>query len=157
MRFVLLLMSFSLLVCDIDDVHAGARARLRCRLGKPTVLHRCRVMCVALSQLNRWRPTEASANREKTLITGSVTLDGVPLEGGTVEFIDESGKTFKGSIEKGRFSLSEVPPGKYKVLIKAGDQSNGKTPGENAQQRTSRRVRHPCRIALNVWLRSRIW
>ena len=156
MRFVLLLMSISLLVCDIDDVHAGARARLRCRLGKPTVLHRCRVMCVALSQPNRRRPTEASANREKT-ITGSVTLDGVPLEGGTVEFIDESGKTFKGSIEKGRFSLSEVSPGEFKITINAGDQSNGKTPGENAQQLTSRRVRHPCRIALKVRQLPNIW
>ena len=86
-----------------------------------------------------------------------MTLDGVPLEGGTVEFIDESGKTFKGSIEKGRFSLSEFPPGKYKVLIKAGDQSNGKTPGENAQQRTSHRVRHPCRIASLLGQLSRIW
>ncbi len=131
MRFVLLLMSFNLLVCDIDDVHAGARARLRCRLGKPTVLHRCRVMCVALSQLNRRRPTEASVNREKTLITGSVTLDGVPLEGGTVEFTDESGKTFKGSVEKGRYSLSEVPPGEFKITINAGDQSNSKTPGQS--------------------------
>jgi len=91
------------------------------------------------------------------LITGSVTLDGVPLEGGTVEFIDESGKTFKGSIEKGRYSLSEVPPGKFKITIKAGDQSNDKTPGENAQQRTSRRVRHPCRIASKFRQRPGNW
>jgi hypothetical protein len=52
-------------------------------------------------------------------IEGKVTLDGQPVDGGGIAFIDSSGgKTASGRIEGGKYSIeAQLPPGSYKVEI----------------------------------------
>src|SRR5262249_57752586 len=63
-------------------------------------------------------------------VSGTVTLEGVPLSGGTIIFepIDGQGSTSGAAIENGEDSIDRkvgLKPGKYRVAITAGD---GKTP-----------------------------
>lgn len=58
--------------------------------------------------------------------SGTVTLDGSPLEKGTVTFVDDQGSSVAvGIVEKGSFKLSKsanlpgIPPGNYQVSISA--------------------------------------
>lgn len=63
-------------------------------------------------------------------VTGVITLKGVPLDDGTIEFSSPSVKS-GASIIKGKYSMPAdqgLTPGKYKVMITAGD---GKTPADS--------------------------
>jgi hypothetical protein len=53
-------------------------------------------------------------------VTGTVTIDGTPLESGSILFVPVDGKspTTGGSIKEGRYSV-RVPPGTMKVSISA--------------------------------------
>ncbi len=64
-------------------------------------------------------------------VTGVVTLKGEPLDDGTIEFSSSSVKS-GAAIVKGKYSMPAdqgLTPGKYKVIITAGD---GKTPADSA-------------------------
>lgn len=59
-------------------------------------------------------------------VSGTVTLDGAPLESGTVAFIGENGSAAAvGQIKNGQFSLSQsanasgIPTGSYKVKVES--------------------------------------
>ncbi|WP_339734672.1 hypothetical protein [uncultured Gimesia sp.] len=59
-------------------------------------------------------------------VSGTVNLDGAPLENGTVSFIGENGSAAAvGQIKSGQFSLSQsanasgIPAGSYKVKVES--------------------------------------
>jgi hypothetical protein len=63
-------------------------------------------------------------------VSGNVTLEGAPLDGGTITFepVDGQGSTSGAAIENGEYTIDRkvgLKPGKYRVAITAGD---GKTP-----------------------------
>ncbi len=49
--------------------------------------------------------------------SGTVTLDGVPVEGGTIEFHSDTGEIKRGDIRDGRWSIPNLPPGQYRIEI----------------------------------------
>ena len=64
-----------------------------------------------------------------TPVTGTVTLDGAPVEKGVVQFISKDGKTvFSGQIERGGYALKAngispgAKPGDYDVAVQAWEQ-----------------------------------
>jgi hypothetical protein len=61
-----------------------------------------------------------SDGAEKHTISGTVTLDGEPVENGTITFVpaDGVGPTAGAPIENGQYT-AEVPPGSKKVEIRA--------------------------------------
>lgn len=72
-------------------------------------------------------------------VSGEVTLQGKPLENGTIEFDPQDDPKIPGGavIEKGRYTISAekgLPAGKYVVRIYATDQQGGEVeeaPGES--------------------------
>lgn len=62
----------------------------------------------------------ADSRPATSTVTGSATLDGAPLTSGTVYLIALDEKTARNTDLQadGAFKLIEVPPGKYKVLVK---------------------------------------
>jgi hypothetical protein len=60
-----------------------------------------------------------SGKATKGDVAGTVTIDGVPAEAGSISFtpVDGQSATAGGSIEQGRYA-AEVPPGKMKVEIR---------------------------------------
>jgi hypothetical protein len=71
-------------------------------------------------------------------LSGSVTLDGSPLESGNIEFapLDAASVSSGANIQQGRFDVPElqgVPPGKYRVRIFAAQAAGApRTPEEAA-------------------------
>ena len=60
-----------------------------------------------------------------TAVNGLVTLNGRPLESGTVTLVSHAaGRSFEGTIEGGEFRFDRIDPGKYAVAI-AGDAAAG--------------------------------
>lgn len=64
-----------------------------------------------------------------TPVTGTITLDGTPVEKGVVQFISKDGKTvFTGQIERGSYALKAnaispgAKPGDYEVAVQAWEQ-----------------------------------
>jgi len=63
-------------------------------------------------------------------VSGAVTLKGVPIDDGIIEFSSATSRT-GAPISKGKYDVSAdqgLPPGVYKVVITAGD---GKTPADS--------------------------
>ncbi|MCF7962764.1 MAG: hypothetical protein K9M08_18640 [Pirellula sp.] len=63
-------------------------------------------------------------------VSGAVTLKGVPIDDGIIEFSSATSRT-GAPISKGKYDISAdqgLPPGVYKVVITAGD---GKTPADS--------------------------
>ena len=70
-------------------------------------------------------------------ISGKVTLDGKPLEQGTISFepTTEEGTRTGGTIAKGEFhieAMNGLPPGTYLVRISAAESSGADTPAPTA-------------------------
>ncbi len=68
-------------------------------------------------------------------ISGTVTLDGTPLAGGTIQFLPvaEEGAQAFGEIENGQFTIAQdagPTPGKYKVVISSVKGPGGIAPDE---------------------------
>jgi len=68
-------------------------------------------------------------------VTGSVTLEGAPLDTGTITFepFDGRGSASGADITNGQYSIerkSGLKPGKYRVMITSGD---GKTPASEEE------------------------
>ena len=55
----------------------------------------------------------------KGTVTGTVTHNGTPLKGGTIQFIPEDGSQVAGAEigEDGRYTIEKVPAGKVKVVV----------------------------------------
>lgn len=56
----------------------------------------------------------------RVAVSGNVTLDGTPIDEGTIEFAPHAGVGSGAKIVNGRYALEEVrglPPGKYQVRI----------------------------------------
>lgn len=56
----------------------------------------------------------------RVAVSGTVTLDGVPIEEGTIEFAPQAGVGSGAKIINGRYAMEEVrglPPGKYQVRV----------------------------------------
>jgi hypothetical protein len=54
-------------------------------------------------------------------ITGTVTCDGTPLDGGIISFVPASGNSVAATIQpNGAYSVSDVPPGEAVVVITHG-------------------------------------
>jgi hypothetical protein len=52
--------------------------------------------------------------------SGTLTLDGVPLQGGTIEFHSDTQSKIEirwGEIRDGRWSIPNLPPGQYRIEI----------------------------------------
>jgi hypothetical protein len=70
-------------------------------------------------------------------VSGMVTLDGSPVENGTVSFhpVDNTATASAGAIEKGQFALDRergLAAGKYRVTINAPKPGTGQAAQENA-------------------------
>jgi hypothetical protein len=52
-------------------------------------------------------------------VSGTVTWNGAPLEGGFISFLPESGvqATCKGDIKEGRYEVPGITPGNWRVVI----------------------------------------
>ncbi len=71
-----------------------------------------------------------AGNNGRLPVSGVITLKGEPLDDGTIEFSSSSVKS-GASIIRGKYSMPAdqgLSPGKYKVMITAGD---GKTPADS--------------------------
>jgi hypothetical protein len=51
-------------------------------------------------------------------VKGKVTLNGKPLEDGTVTYIDKDNKSAEGKVKDGSYEIKDLKPGDYKVTIK---------------------------------------
>lgn len=72
-----------------------------------------------------------AGNNGRLPVSGVITLKGEALDDGTIEFSSSSVKS-GASIIKGKYSMPAdqgLSPGKYKVIITAGD---GRTPADSA-------------------------
>jgi len=54
-------------------------------------------------------------------VSGTVTLEGVPLGGGTIEFHGDAQpkEGVKVDIRDGRYSIPNLPPGQYRIEIRS--------------------------------------
>jgi hypothetical protein len=73
-------------------------------------------------------------------ITGNATLDGEPIDTGSLSFVPDDGKgpTVGGSIESGKFDVTGLTPGKKRVTVimaAPGDEKGG-----NQRQRMEERL-----------------
>src|SRR5262245_26249557 len=71
----------------------------------------------------------------RVAVSGNVTLEGAPLNDGTITFepIDGQGSTSGAAIENGEYAIDRkvgLKPGKYRVMITAGD---GKTRADDEE------------------------
>lgn len=88
-----------------------------CRIG---------IVCLLLGSITGC----GAGNNGRLPVSGVITLKGEPLDDGTIEFSSPSVKS-GASIIKGKYSMPAdqgLSPGKYKVMITAGD---GKTPADS--------------------------
>jgi len=89
-----------------------------CRMG---------IVCLLLGSITGC----GAGNNGRLPVSGVITLKGEALDDGTIEFSSSSVKS-GASIIKGKYSMPAdqgLSPGKYKVIITAGD---GRTPADSA-------------------------
>ncbi len=89
-----------------------------CRIG---------IVCLLLGSITGC----GAGNNGRLPVSGVITLKGEALDDGTIEFSSPSVKS-GASIIKGKYSMPAdqgLSPGKYKVIITAGD---GRTPADSA-------------------------
>lgn len=97
------------------------------------------LMCVAVSGCGR-------GSDGRVPVSGTVTLDGAPLESGSVIFYTGAGSAGVGTIQNGSFTVSEagssegVQPGSYKVAVESWETAPGEVnaDGEIAAEGKSR-------------------
>jgi hypothetical protein len=80
------------------------------------LLHSSRLICTTFAFAVVFLAGCSGSSR----LEGTVTLDGQPVDGGTISFINSSGQNGNagGQIQGGKYSIeSKVPPGTYKVEI----------------------------------------
>jgi hypothetical protein len=76
---------------------------------KVTTAIACSLICLMI--------TQGCSSGGKVDVTGQVTLDGKPLEDGTIDFVSANGPTAGGIIEHGRYMVP-MDEGERRVFIK---------------------------------------
>jgi hypothetical protein len=99
---------------------------LRCHVGVAS--SRCAGRLHALGLTNQSQEGSVGEAVSSTPVTGTVTVDGVPLTGGTVEFRSrpEAQRKIQAKIHEGQFSIpaEALPPGEYRIEIEIRSSDN---------------------------------
>jgi hypothetical protein len=92
------------------------RMRIRCLWRSPNRAD-CRGAAMAWGKS---RDTSVVQPTPLPFASGTLTLDGVPLQGGTIEFHSDTQSKIEirwGEIRDGRWSIPNLPPGQYRIEI----------------------------------------
>ena len=69
-------------------------------------------------------PKKPAETAKGSTVHGKITVGGKPLVDGKINYVGTEGKPISGDIKEGKYSLSGVQPGSYKITIEAGDKVN---------------------------------
>jgi hypothetical protein len=78
-----------------------------------------------------------ASKKKAATLTGTITYNGQPLNGGTLKFYNTAGETPPFSLkvtQKGTFRSSDVPPGNYKIVVEGSPGFTPNTSGLSPEQ-----------------------
>jgi hypothetical protein len=148
------LIGLSVVILLLNTVYVDiAEARFARRVDRRARRHRVATTCVTAKPVAQptatepgpaltydapaVRPPERPATTDVVLVTGTLTLNAVPLTGGTIAFVTDDGTANSAEVaDDGHFTM-RLAPGDYTVTIRSASADENALPAKYSDPRTS--------------------